>query len=178
MTQRFRELPGHWMGILAAVLLWCLLWGSFGASDILGGLLAAVIVFLLFPLPPLHRELTLRPLMFVLFVARFIWDMTVSGVQVAWYAIRPGPKPPSSVIAVTMASRSDLFLTITAVLSTLIPGSVVVEAQRSTGTLYVHVIGVGTADEVENSKQQVRHQERRALFAVGHREVLREADLG
>src|SRR5699024_5299626 len=99
--------------------------------------------FALFPMPPTGRELTVRPLRLSYFLVRFLYDLTVSSVEVGWYALRPAPQPPGSVIAVTMASRSDLFLTATAVLSTLIPGSVVVEAQRATGTLFLHVIPAG-----------------------------------
>ena len=85
--------------------------------------------------------------------------------------------PPASVIAVQLASRSDLFLTGTGVLSTLIPGSVVVEAQRATGTLFLHVIGPGTEDEVEKARQSVLAQEKRLLLALARREVLEEAGL-
>jgi multicomponent Na+:H+ antiporter subunit E len=177
MTRRIRSLPAHWLGILVATVFWCLLWGSFTASDVLGGLCAAILLHLVFPLPPLSREIALHPIPFVWFVVKFLWDMTVSGVQVAWWAIRPAPPPPASVIAVTMSSRSDLFLTFVAALSTLIPGSVVVEAQRSTGTLFLHVIGVGDEQEVDAAADRVRAQERRVLRAVARRDVLEEVGL-
>ena len=94
-----------------------------------------------------------------------------------YYSIRPGPQPPSSVIAVRMASRSDFFLTFTGVLCTLIPGSVVVEAQRATGMLFLHTFNAGTAEEVEKARASVRAQEERLLWAIGRREVLEEAGL-
>lgn len=177
MIQRARRLADHWLDILIAVVFWCLLWGGFSFQDIAGGLLAAAIVHILFPMPSISRELSLRPLAFIWFVAKFLFDMVVSAVQIAWYAIRPGEQPGASVIAVQMASRSDLFLTITAGLSTLIPGTVVVEAQRGTGTIFLHVIGAETPEEAEAARVRVREQEHRLLRALARRDVLKEAGL-
>ncbi|GAA1489205.1 Na+/H+ antiporter subunit E [Brachybacterium sacelli] len=177
MRTRWSDLRRSWLWIVLSVALWCLLWGGIDVKNVLGGLLAAVLVFALFPMPPMGHELTLRPLRFVVFLLRFLYDLCESAVQVGWYAIRPGPQVPSSVIAVRMASRSDLFLTATGVLCTLIPGSVVVEAQRATGTLFMHVIGAGTPEEVEQARHRVHAQEERLLWAVGNRSVLEEAGL-
>lgn len=177
LRRRIAEIRRSWVWLLGSVAFWCLLWGGIDLKNVLGGLAVTVLVFILFPMPPMGHELTVRPVRFVLFVLRFVYDLAESALQVGWYAIRPGPQPPSSVVAVQMASRSDFFLTFTGVLATLIPGSVVVEAQRATGTLFLHVIGAGTEEEVEQAKQRVRDQEKRLLLAVGRREVLEEAGL-
>lgn len=177
MSGRMRATLSNGLGLVLAVAFWCLLWGDVSVKSVLGGLLVALLVRWLFPMPVMGHELTLRPIAFVVFALRFLWDLVVSALQVAWYAVRPQPQPPGSVIAVQMASRSDLFLTFTGVLSTLIPGSVVVEAQRSTGTLFLHVIGAGTPEEVEEARQRVRDQEVRMLRAVARRSVLEETGL-
>ncbi|MBB5830483.1 Na+/H+ antiporter subunit E [Brachybacterium aquaticum] len=177
IARRLKDLRGSWMWMLTAVVLWCLLWGGIDLKNVLGGLIVAVLVFVLFPMPPTGHELTLRPLRFIAFVLRFLLDLCVSAVQVGYWALRPGPQPPSSVIAVKMASRSDFFLTFTGVLCTLIPGSVVVEAQRATGTLFLHTFNAGTPEAVEKARRDVLAQEERLLWAVGRREVLEEAGL-
>lgn len=177
MRRRLRELPHNLFWVVAAVTFWCLLWGGVDLKNVLGGLLVALLVFVLFPMPPLGHELTLRPLRFAYFLGRFVFDLTKSAIEVGWWAIRPAPQPPSSVVAVQMASRSDFFLTGTGVLCTLVPGSVVVEAQRATGMLYLHVIGAGTPEEVEAARERSRAQEERLLWAVGRRELLEEAGL-
>lgn len=177
MSARLRDLRRSWVWLLGSVLIWCLLWGGFTLQDVLGGAVVALLVFLAFPMPPTGQELTLRPVALLVFLARFLGDLVVSAVEVAWYAVRPAPQPPSSVVAVTLASRSDFFLTMTGVLTTLIPGSVVVEAQRATGTLFLHVIGAGTPEAVDRARQRVREQEERLLRAVARREVLEEAGL-
>ena len=177
ISRRLGDLRHSWMWMLISVALWCLLWGGIELKNVLGGLVVALGVFVLFPMPPTGRELTLRPVRFTLFVLRFLADCVVSAIQVGYFALRPGPQPPSSVIAVTMASRSDFFLTFTGVLCTLIPGSVVVEAQRATGTLFLHTFNAGTPEAVERARADVLAQEARLLWAVGRREVLEEAGL-
>lgn len=177
LKNRVRTLSDHWIGIIGAVLFWCLLWGSFSPLTLLGGLLAAILVHVLFPLPPVGRELALRPLHALVFVFVFLKDLAVSSAQVSWYALRPSGSPGSSVVAVQLRSRSDLFLTFTGVLATLIPGSVVVEAQRSTGTLFFHTIGVTTQEEADDMRQVILAQEVRALKAFASREILADAGL-
>lgn len=177
IARRLTDLRHSWLWMLLSVALWCLLWGGIDLKNLLGGLAVAVIVFVLFPMPPTGHELTLRPLRFAQFTLRFFADCVVSAVQVGYFALRPGPQPPSSVIAVTMASRSDFFLTFTGVLCTLVPGSVVVEAQRATGTLFLHTFNAGTPEAVEKARASVLAQEERLLRAVGRREVLEEAGL-
>ena len=175
-TSRLKRLVPQWPGLLVAVLVWCLLWGGFGVTDVLGGLLAAVIAHLVFPMPVSSRELTVRPLSLAWLILRFLGDVVVSTVQVGWYALRPAGQPRSSVVAVPTATRSDLFMTMMAGLLTLVPGSVVVEAQRSTGILFLHCFGVATEEEVAAAKANARKQELRLLRAFAHRDVVSEAE--
>lgn len=177
MMRRLRELPGHWVEILGGTVFWCLLWGVFTPSDVLGGLLAATLVVVAFPLPRVARELTLRPIGFVVLTVRFLADMVRSALEIAWYSVRPAGAPASSVVAVRLRSRSDLFLTATGMLCTLIPGSVVVEAQRSTGTLFLHAIGADSEEAVERVRVQTLAQEERVLRALARRSELEEAGL-
>lgn len=69
--------------------------------------------------------------------------------------------------------NTDLNLTLTAEALSLVPGSLILEADRGTGTLYVHVIGVRTLDEVERFRRGVRELEERIVAAVGSAEELR-----
>lgn len=177
MIRRLAALRSHWLGIVGAVVFWCLLWGNFSASDVIGGLAAALLVFVLFPLPPVGGELTLRPVAALWFLVRFVADVIVSSFQVAWYALRPAGAPKCSVVAIRTRSHSDLFLTFTGMVCTLIPGSIVVEAQRSTGTLFLHVIGAETEEDADQARRAALDVERRLLRAFGRRAVLEEAGL-
>jgi multicomponent Na+:H+ antiporter subunit E len=54
----------------------------------------------------------------------------------------------------------------------LIPGSLVVEVDRSTSTLYLHALNVSTAEDAENLRNEVRTIEARLIRIMGSREEL------
>src|SRR5699024_1671898 len=114
---------------------------------------------------------------FAYFLAHFVFDLVRSAIDVGWWALRSAPQPPSLVVAVRMSSRSDFFLTGAGILGTLIPSSLVMDAQRATGTIFLHAIGAGTPEEVELARQRSVEQEHRLLWAIGRRELLEEAGL-
>lgn len=175
MADRLHALVENWTGLLAGVVFWCILWGGFSATDVLGGIVAVLLVHFLFPMPIAPREVTIRPFALVWLIVRFIADVLMSSIQVGWYALRPAGFPESSVVAVQLSSRSDFFLTIMAMMLTLVPGSVVVEAQRSTGTLFLHAFGAATEEDVAEVKANAHRQEVRLLRALARREILNEA---
>ncbi|MCS6712208.1 Na+/H+ antiporter subunit E [Brachybacterium sp. EF45031] len=173
-SPRLSQLPHRAAGLVIGVAFWCLLWGEVSVKSVLGGIVASLLVHLLFPMPPTSGELTVRPWPFLVLVGRFALDVARSSAQVSRMILRPGPAPRSSVVAVQLASRSDFFLTATALAVTLIPGSVVVEAQRSTGTLFLHVIGAEDEQAVEDARRSAQEQEQRLLRAMARRPVLEE----
>jgi multicomponent Na+:H+ antiporter subunit E len=65
----------------------------------------------------------------------------------------------------------------TAELCSLVPGSLVVEAHRLTGMLYLHVLDVEQSGGVERARQTVLDQEERVLRAFASDSELREAGL-
>ncbi|MFP5366326.1 MAG: Na+/H+ antiporter subunit E, partial [Actinomycetes bacterium] len=54
----------------------------------------------------------------------------------------------------------------------LIPGSLVVEVDRSTSTLYLHALNISTPQDVENLKNQVRSIEAGLIRIMGTKEEL------
>ena len=81
------------------------------------------------------------------------------------------------MICVQLRSHSDLYLTMTAELVSLVPGSIIVEAHRLTGRLYVHVLDVETSGGVETARQHVLDQEARVLRALASDDELAAAGL-
>jgi len=101
-------------------------------------------------------------------------DIVVASVQVAAIAVRRRP-PRSAVLRIRLRSHSDVVLTLTAELVSVVPGSIVVEAHRLTGTLYVHVLDVDMAGGIESARRHVLAQEERVLRALAARAELEEA---
>jgi multicomponent Na+:H+ antiporter subunit E len=100
-------------------------------------------------------------------VTRFVADVVVSSVHVAWVVVRPRRPLRNAVVEVNLRTPSDLVLTIVAEMTCLIPGSLVVEARRSTHTLFLHVLDVGDRASVERFRQGVLDQETRLVRALG-----------
>ena len=163
------------VGWLTAV--WVLLWGELSVANVLGGVAVAVLVTASLPMPAIefHGRVHLVPLLYL--VWRFVADLVVASAQVAAQALDPRRVPRGAVLGVALRSHSDLYLTLTGELCSLVPGSLVVEAHRVTGMLYIHVLDVDTAGGVEAARAHVLDTEARLLRAIASDEELAEAGL-
>jgi multicomponent Na+:H+ antiporter subunit E len=83
-----------------------------------------------------------------------------------------GPNVTNAVVAVPLRSHQDLMMTATGHVISLIPGSLVVEVDRSTSTLYIHGLNVKNAEDVENLRREVRAIEAGLIRVMGTREEL------
>ena len=164
---RYRSLEPPMLVWLTAV--WVALWGDLSLMTVASGLLVAVVGCLVFPLPPLRLDVRVRPLPLLWLVVRFVADVVVSSIQVALVVLRPQRPLRNAVIEVNLRTPSDFVLTIVAEMTCLIPGSLVVEARRSTHTLFLHVLDVGDLAGVERFRQSVLDQEARLVRALGER---------
>lgn len=165
----------QWPMVLGLTVLWMLLWGSFGLADVVTGVLVGVVVCVVFPLPPIETRLRSRPFGVLAFAAWFAVDMAVSSWRINRYVLTPGT-PPCAVLAVRLRCPGDLLLTGTAIAVSAVPGSNVLDVHRATGTLYVHVIGAGEADDRERARQGVLRLEARVVRAFGTREDVAALD--
>jgi multicomponent Na+:H+ antiporter subunit E len=164
-------IAGRWrdrcVAAVALTVIWILLWGAVTPVTAAGGLLIAVIVLIVFPLPPVTYAGRIHPLGVLRFAGRFAVDMVMASAQVAALAFRFGSTVRSAVIAVHLKVPTDLGMTLTAEALSLVPGSLIVEADRERGILYVHVLGVSSPEEVERFRGEVLALERRIVDAFG-----------
>jgi len=158
-------------------LVWCLLWSDFSLGTIVAGVVVALTVGALLPMPAIEFSGRVHPWNTAVFLARFLWDVVVASWQVAALALRRAPLPRSAVIAVPLRSHSDLYLTLTGVFTSLVPGSVIVEAHRLTGMLYVHFLGVGDMEGVERARRAVLETEAGIMRAIASDAELADAGL-
>lgn len=157
----------QWPVMVWLAAAWVLLWGEVSIANVLSGLAVALIVALVFPLPPIAFTGRIRPLGLIQLVARFCLDLVLASVDVARQALNFRHKPASSIVMVRLRSRSDLYMTLTAELLTLVPGSIVVEADRPNWTLYMHVLGARTDTDVARARDMALGQEERLIHALG-----------
>ncbi|GAB2462601.1 Na+/H+ antiporter subunit E [Xylanimonas ulmi] len=174
---RLRRVAAQWPSVLLLGVLWMALWGSITWGTFLAGLLAGLVVVALLPLPPVGVRAALRPWRAVILGARFAADLVVASFQVAWTALRPGTSPRGGVVAVPLRPAPDVFFAMTAELSSLVPGSLVVEADTRTATLYLHVLDLDAAGGPDAVREQTLHLEERVLRAFASRADLARAGL-
>ena len=170
---RLRRVLLHQIPLLVwLVVLWMLLWGSFSWLNLVTGAIIALLVTRVFYLPPIQLSGRFNPWWALVFAMRFLYDLFTAAIQVAWLAIDPRRVPHSSVVAVPLRSRSDLIMTLVSIAISLVPGSLVVEADRLRAVLYVHVLNTRTAGDVDAARSSVLAVERRIVRALGSKEEL------
>lgn len=158
--------------LVGLVLLWMVLWNQFTVLSLVTGVVVAVIVTRVFYLPPVELPGRINPWYMLVFLAHFFLDVALASFQVAFQALSPRPIPRSSVIGIQLRTRSDLIMTLDAIAMSLVPGSLVVEADRERGILYLHTFATRTKDDVEAMRRKVLVVEARIVRAIGSREDL------
>lgn len=146
------------------VLFWMGLWGSWSPSIVLTGVVAAFFVVLAFPLPPVSIGARVRVLPLLWLIVHFLVDVVRASFLVSVVVLRRRPVK-NAIVTVDLHSDSDFVLTAVAAMLTLVPGSIVVEARRSTHTLYLHVLDVDDEEAVEKFRAEAFAVEQRFLRA-------------
>ncbi len=154
------------------VLVWGALWQDFSAGNLLFGALIALAVAQAFYLPPIELSGRFNLLSGVLFMLWFTQQVMIASFQVLYWAIAKGPRIRNAVIAVPLRSPSDLLMTAVGHVLSLIPGSLVVEVDRGSATLYVHAMNAPTPESVVKIRQGIQDIEARLIQVMGTKEEL------
>ncbi len=149
------------------IVLWMLLWGQFTVLAFLSGLVVAVFVTRVFRLPTVELSGRINVWFAFLFVIQFLFAMLRGAISVTAQVFDFRRQPGAAIIAVPLKYGDDLVMTHVSVVSSLIPGSLIVEADRDRQILYLHVIGVRDMDDVEAQRANVLRWERRVVRALG-----------
>jgi len=154
------------------VVLWMLLWGQLTVLAAVTGVVVAIVVTNVFRLPA--AELTGRVNVWWLAVAiiTFLGQLIAGALQVAWQAVSPGVTT-AGIVRSPLRIDDDLIMTHVAVAMSLVPGSTVIESDRRNRVLYMHVLGVRSADDVAAARATALRWEKLIVRAVGSREDVR-----
>ncbi|MES0834519.1 Na+/H+ antiporter subunit E [Nocardiopsis tropica] len=159
---------------LGMTLVWLLLFDGFRLRfESLGllvlGFLVSVVIMLVFPLPPITPGFRFRPVYLVRMLVYVFGRMAVASFRVTVQTLSPGPVR-SSVVAVPLRTEADLMLVCTAIASSIIPGSVIVEVSQPNHILYVHLLGADDEKGIEAGREDIWKLEERIVMALGTRE--------
>lgn len=159
-TPRFHPLTP----VLLAVV-WVLLWGLLTPAAAVGGFLIGLIIVLIFPLPRLSLGVCIRPWPLLVLIGYFLVDLVTASVHVAVASSAPWIHPEGRIVMVPLRTDHDLFGVLTAELTALVPGSIVIDIDTSRREMAVHVFDESAGDD-DTFRRRVAAQEARVLRAL------------
>ncbi len=169
--------PVEVSNVVWLTVVWVLLWGDLTWGNIAGGLIIGLMVTQLMPLPRIEFKGHVRVRYLIALITRFLADLISASFQVAIQAFKFGTTPRGAIIGVKLRSESDLYLTLTSELSCLVPGSIVIEADQVSGTLYLHILDLEQYGGEDKVRQDVWNLEARVMRALASRDELDRAGI-
>jgi multicomponent Na+:H+ antiporter subunit E len=157
--------------VFGLTLVWVALWGVLSVKIVVGGLLVALAVTLLFPAPVLER-VPFRPWPVLRLVGFLLVDLLMSGFAVGWEILRYGPRARSGIVAVPMLTRSGRVAAVVAGAVALTPGSFVLQLDQRRGVWYVYTLGLAGPQDAPRVRRQVLALQERVIAAFGHPDEL------
>ncbi|MFI6642890.1 Na+/H+ antiporter subunit E [Streptomyces sp. NPDC050504] len=152
-------------------VIWMLLWSGPTWGNLISGVLVAVVLCLVFPLPAVELDLRLRPFAILRLAAYLLGDMVASSAVVARHALS-GRRRPAAVVRVPLRCRTDLMVAATAVAVSSVPGGALVEVNGSTAILFLHVSGADDPRAVDRARGDAWRLEALVVRAFGTREEI------
>lgn len=151
---------------------WMAVWQDFSLGTFIIGVAYATIVVRLFYLPPLRGTGRINPLWGVVFAVRFLGKMVLASFQVSWLVVARGPRVKNSITSVQLRSHDDLIVTLVGHSLALVPGSLVLDVDRTTATLYLHCLNVTDDQDAERIRQDALRTEALIIRTCGNRSDL------
>ncbi|WP_051139588.1 Na+/H+ antiporter subunit E [Aestuariimicrobium kwangyangense] len=146
-------------------VIWVMLWGSLSLGTVVFGLLTAVVIQVTFPLPDVDELEHFRPLAFLALAAHTASGLVTSSISVAAKVLAFRTPTRNAMIRVPLRTTSQFVSSITAELTTLVPGSIVIDVDD--GDLVVHVFDASTPEAIDRARLSVRRTEARVIRAFG-----------
>lgn len=168
-----RDLPGIRVPpslVIWLVIVWMLLWGTFDVATAVYGLIVALAVLVLFPLPSHPWNIFRRPHRLVVLVVYVGIDLFSSALRFVAESVRASGKVSAAIIAVPVLSDVDHVIASAANVVSLAPGTFVLQIDRTNGIWYVYTSGVRTPEAAHNAYDDVIDMQRIVVWAFGDHE--------
>lgn len=156
---RFRLPFVVWLTLMWILLMGELTWGNFFA-----GLVLAIFVVHVLPLPPVPRMgYKVYWLRLVAFLGEWTWDLMTASAKVAWLALRPQAPPRGAILTVPMRVSSELTLYFATCAYNLQPGGTVTDIDLANRMWTIHVLDGSTPQAVQRERDNVAKLEREMI---------------
>lgn len=162
-----RPFWSQWPILLGLSLTWGALWQDFSPGVLLAGLFFSMLVLWFYRLPRIQFADRFNVWYALVFTVRFLGHVIAASVDVAKDAIVKGPRIVNSVVAVRLRSHDDLIVTLTGHALALVPGSLVIDVDRPSSTLFLHVLDAGDDEAVEGFRNEALATEAALIRAIG-----------
>lgn len=150
------------------VAVWVGLWGDVTAANVLGGLAVAVVILLLLPLEETEQGRRASLPGIAVFLAVFAVELVKASWQVVVLVLRPSRELRSAVLRVPVQGEGARLLTLVGNAISLTPGTLTLEVDEATSTLYVHALDVGSGtDALDATRASIARLEKAAARALG-----------
>lgn len=153
--------------VAGLTVLWALLWGSWTPLTLLCGLVVALLVTQLLPLPPV-------PLSGRFSVPHALWFLVVwsgfvvaASFRVAWVAFRPRGVRRSSIVLVQLHTTSEMTFTLATLAISLVPGSYVADVDLRRRRVLLHVLDTERREQVDAERRTALRIEAMVIRALG-----------
>lgn len=132
-------------------LVWVTLWEAVSWANLAGGLVVAVAVLFLLPPREVRVSVGFRPLAAAKLAGYFLWELVVASWQVVWEIITPEDHTRPAVVAVQTRSTVAGHITAVANMISLTPGTLSLEIDHDTRTIYIHVLHLDSFEETQDA---------------------------
>ncbi|WP_083513451.1 Na+/H+ antiporter subunit E [Curtobacterium luteum] len=160
--------------VAGLTVLWALLWGSWTPLTLLCGLVVALLVTQLLPLPPVPlsaRFSVPSALWFLLVWSGFV---VAASFRVAWAAFRPRGVRRSSIVLVQLHTTSEMTFTLATIAISLVPGSYVADVDLRRRRVLLHVLDTERVEQVEAERRTALRIEAMVIRALGSQQDVSE----
>lgn len=151
--------------VLWLTAVWVALWEDLTWANALGGVAAAVAVTWVVPLTEADFDRRLRPLALLKLAVHFSWKLAEASAILAWEVLTPRNRINAAVVSIPLTTRSPGVATLVANMVSLTPGTLTLDVDAETMTLFVHVLHL---ESVGASRAEVLHLEQLAVGAFPH----------
>lgn len=163
---------------LGAVLVavWVLMWGDASPANLLGGVLVAVVLFVVYPTPmPWWPSRRPRPVALATLAAHFVVDVVASNLWLTAAVLGPRRAVRTELVRVELRLDDPRLTTIVANLTALTPGAMVVRIDGD-GPRPVVLLHVLTVRDPARFAGATVALERRCVRALGTDQQIAEFD--
>jgi len=145
----------HVLIVVWLTVVWVTLWEVVSWANVLGGIVVAGTVVAMLPPHSGQSRGRFRPLATSRLITYFLWELIAASASMAWEVVTPRNRIRAAVVAVRLTSGVSGVLTAVANMVSLTPGTVTLEIDEDSRTVFIHVLHLKSLEETRRSVQRL-----------------------